>query len=81
MAENLVHRGIKVTLVEMADQIMAPFDSEMVSILHKHVTDMGVELILSDGVSYFDQKGTKIGLNSGKVLDTELTILSIGVRP
>ena len=81
MAENLVHRGIKVTIVEMVDQIMAPFDFEMASMLHRHVKDMGVELILSDGVAYFDEKGRKIGLTSGKIINTDLTIMSIGVRP
>ena len=65
----------------MVDQIMAPFDFEMASMLHRHVKDMGVELILSDGVAYFDEKGRKIGLTSGKIINTDLTIMSIGVRP
>ena len=81
MAENLVHKGVKVTLVEMADQVMAPFDFEMASILHTHLKDKGVNLILSDGVSHFENKGTKVVLNSGTEINTDLTILSIGVKP
>jgi len=43
MAENLAHRGLDVSLVEMADQIMGPIDYEMASILHNHVEDKGVQ--------------------------------------
>lgn len=81
MAENLVHRGCKVTVVEMADQVMAPFDFEMASILHTHIKDKGADLVLSDGVSHFEDNGRKIVLKSGKVLRSDMTILSIGVVP
>jgi NADPH-dependent 2,4-dienoyl-CoA reductase/sulfur reductase-like enzyme/peroxiredoxin family protein/rhodanese-related sulfurtransferase len=81
MAENLVHRGIQVTLVEMADQVMAPIDPEMASIVHRHLTDKGVELILKDGVKAFENRGRRIVLSSGKVLTTEFVLFAIGVRP
>lgn len=81
MAENLVERGIEVTLIEMLDQVMAPFDYEMAQILHVELADKGVKLILSDGVKEFGNKGTQLVLNSGKVVDTDMTILSIGVKP
>ncbi len=57
MVENLWERGIDVTLVEMAKQIMAPVDYEMAAILHQHIRDKGVRLILEDGVASFEQKG------------------------
>jgi CoA-disulfide reductase len=81
MAENLVERGIEVTVVEMANQVMAPLDYEMASIVHQHLMDKGVNLILEDGVKEFENDGKKIILSSGKEIDTDLTILSIGVRP
>lgn len=81
MAENLRERGIEVTLVEMANQIMAPIDFEMASILHQHVREKGVNLVLEDGVKSFDNNGKLINLTSGKQIKTDLIILAIGVVP
>ena len=81
MAENLVERGIQVTLVEMLDQIMAPLDYEMASILHNHLREKGVNLILSDGVKAFQKNGAEILLNSGKIVSSDITMLAIGVKP
>ena len=72
MAENLWERGVEVTLVEMADQIMAPIDFEMASILHQHLREKGVNLVLEDGVKSFEQNGKLINLNSGQQLETEI---------
>jgi CoA-disulfide reductase len=81
MAENLWERGVEVTLVEMADQIMAPIDFEMASILHQHLREKGVNLVLEDGVKSFELNGKLINLNSGKQIETDLIILAIGVAP
>ncbi len=81
MAENLHHLGLDVTIVEMADQVMAPIDREMAAIVHQHIVDQGVQLILKDGVKAFEEAGKRIVLSSGTVLQSDLTILSIGVRP
>ncbi|WP_214848118.1 CoA-disulfide reductase [Exiguobacterium sp. s193] len=81
MAENLVERGAKVTLVEMMDQVMAPVDPEMAAIVHEHLRAKGVELILSDGVARFEEAGKRVVLASGKTIETEMNILSIGVMP
>ncbi|NMS88847.1 CoA-disulfide reductase [Clostridioides difficile] len=81
MAENLHDRGIKITLVEASEQVMAPLDIEMASIIHEHLIDKGVELILSDGVNSFDNNGKKVILSSGKEIETDMIILSIGVKP
>ncbi|WP_250673968.1 CoA-disulfide reductase [Paraclostridium ghonii] len=81
MAENLVERGIDVTLVEASSQVMAPLDEEMVSTIHEHLIDNGINLILDDGVKEFKNNGKVVALNSGKEIETDLIILSIGVRP
>jgi CoA-disulfide reductase len=81
MAENLVDRGIQVTLIEMANQIMAPIDFEMASILHTHLQEKGVHLILENGVQSFAELGKKVVLSDGTEIQTDMTILSIGVRP
>lgn len=81
MAENLVERGAHVTLVEMANQVMAPIDPEMAAIVHEHLRAKGVELILEDGVACFEEAGRRVVLTSGRVIETEMNILSIGVAP
>ena len=81
MAENLHERGIQVFLVEMSNQIMAPLDFEMAAILHNHLREKGIRLILSDGVHSFADQGKLIRLHSGLELTSDLTILAIGVRP
>lgn len=81
MAENLAELGIEVTIIEMGSQVMAPLDIEMASILHGHLRDRGVNLILEDGVDSFEQNGKAIRLKSGRSVETGMIILAIGVRP
>ena len=50
VAENLRLAGKRVTLIEALDQIMSPFDYDMVQLLHKEMLDNGVKLILNDAV-------------------------------
>ena len=81
MMENLWELGIHVSLVEMSNQVMAPIDFEMAQSVHAHIDMHNVNLILSDGVKAFEENGMKVRLNSGKVLNTDMTILSIGGTP
>ncbi len=60
MAENLHSRGIKVTIVEAADQVMAPIDYEMACIVHRHILSKGLKLYLKDGVKAFHKEGRRI---------------------
>lgn len=77
--ENLVHRGIEVALIEAADQVMIPFDKDMAQILHKEIVDHGVELVLGDALA--EIKEDSVVTASGRVVDAELVVMSIGVRP
>ena len=81
MAENLTERGIKVTIVEKMPQVLAPLDFEMAQLVHQELNQHGVNLVLGDGLLKFSEEGKKIHLESGKVIDTDLIILSIGVVP
>jgi NADPH-dependent 2,4-dienoyl-CoA reductase/sulfur reductase-like enzyme/rhodanese-related sulfurtransferase len=81
MAENLTERGIKVTIVEKMPQVLAPLDFEMAQLVHQELNQQGVNLVLGDGLLKFSEEGKKIHLESGKVIDTDLIILSIGVVP
>lgn len=83
MAENLHKAGIKVSVIEMQDQIMAPMDPEMANLLQENMELNGIDLILKDGVQTFQSEGdlTHITLSSGKTVTVDMVILSIGVKP
>ncbi|HOO28881.1 MAG TPA: FAD-dependent oxidoreductase, partial [Lachnospiraceae bacterium] len=83
MAENLHEQGIEVSVIEMQNQVMAPVDPEMANLIHEDMVRNQVDLILGDGVKEFHQQdnGTRIELTSGREVEAELVILSIGVRP
>ncbi|MBS4534136.1 DsrE/DsrF/DrsH-like family protein [Clostridium sp. D2Q-14] len=84
MAENLHDSGLDVSIVEMADQVMAPVDYEMAQIVHNHIRSKDVNLILEDGVKEFKNNSngsTTVVLQSGKEIVSDIVLLSIGVRP
>lgn len=81
MVENLHERGVEVTLVHSRDQVMKPVDYEMASILHTHLIEKGVKLILEDKPSKIENKGRKVTLKSGRQIETDMIILSVGVTP
>ncbi len=81
MAENLADRGIDVSLVEMADQVMAPFDKDMAMILENHMREHGVNLYLGEGLESIQDGGNIVKLNTGREIQADLIMLSIGVRP
>lgn len=81
MVENLHERGVEVTLVHSREQVMKPVDYEMASMLHSHLIEKGVKLILKDKPAKFKNNGKKVTLRSGKEIETDMIILSIGVTP
>lgn len=82
-AENLKHLGIDTTLIEAAPHILAPFDSEISNILEYELVNNGIELMTSEKVVEFQEDANKIiiKLESGKIVTTDMVILSIGVSP
>ncbi len=79
VAENLRLADYNVSLIEFANQVLAPIDYDMAQILHKEMHDHGIKLILNDGLA-------KVGdgfveTQSGKKIPAEAVVLAIGVRP
>jgi NADPH-dependent 2,4-dienoyl-CoA reductase/sulfur reductase-like enzyme/rhodanese-related sulfurtransferase len=84
MAENLVHIGFDVTLVEMLDQVLAPLDREFARLVQEHLKKNGVHLALGDGVAGFTQLdggAIEVKTKSGKTYPADIVILALGVRP
>jgi len=84
MAENLAHRGLDVTIVEMLDQVMAPLDPECARLVERHLEGNGVRVALGDAVAAFRQgkgRALEVHTKSGQVHPADIVILAIGVRP
>lgn len=83
MAENLVHRGIATTIVELADQILPPWDAEMVSPIADHLRERGVSLKLNNAAEAIlpIDDSVVVRLRNGEPLAAEMVVLSVGVRP
>ena len=79
MVEALAKRGMKVRLVEMADQVMPNMEAEFAGYLQKELLDYGVELHL--GTSLKEIEESRVLLSNGKSVDAEFVLLSVGVRP
>ncbi|MGL6004808.1 FAD-dependent oxidoreductase [Aeromonas sobria] len=92
MMEALHQRKLDVTLLELADQVMAPVDKEMANMLHARIREEGIDLRLRTGLTAIESLdlpavptansgGLRLTLNDGSHLDTGLLILAIGVKP
>ncbi|NLY09726.1 MAG: FAD-dependent oxidoreductase [Tissierellia bacterium] len=79
VVENLVHYGKKVSLIEAGNQVLAPLDPDMASIVHKSLIDEGVDLHLND--SLIKVTSSSIILSSGKEIKADIVVFAIGVKP
>ena len=79
IAENLIHKGITTSVIEASDQVLAPLDPEMATLVAKEMRLQKVDLRL--GVSVTDINPKSVTLSDGTEVPAELVILAIGVRP
>jgi NADPH-dependent 2,4-dienoyl-CoA reductase/sulfur reductase-like enzyme/rhodanese-related sulfurtransferase len=83
-AENLARRKFDVTLVDMADQVLAPLDSEMARVVESHLDAHGVHVALDDAVVGFQRTGGNaiaVLTRSGTSHPADIVVLALGVRP
>lgn len=82
MAENLKNAGVAVTIVELADHVIAPLDYDMACDVHRYLKEKGVGLILKNGVQAIKEEGGKLKLTlSDGEIETDMVIMAVGVRP
>lgn len=82
MAENLAHRGLQVTVIEKLTQLMPPIDPEMATFVEDQLTKSGVRVRLGEGLTGIERTGRGLKVITDRAqLDTDMVILSIGVRP
>ena len=78
MAENLKKAGLEVSIVELADHLIAPLDVDMAADVHRYIKSKGIKIYLNNGVKEIN--GHKIILQKGEI-ETDMIIMSVGVRP
>ncbi len=87
LAENLYHRKIEVTLIEGADQVLAPFDYDMAAIIQNHLRQNKIQLITQTVVTHVEQvengqaRILSVHMNNGQTLEADMIVLGIGIRP
>lgn len=81
MAENLKKRGLDVTIVEKAPHVLPPLDEEMAAFIKNELSKNGIAVITSQSAVEFKDKGRLVVLENGMELESDLTILSVGVQP
>ncbi|MBI1944831.1 MAG: FAD-dependent oxidoreductase [Deltaproteobacteria bacterium] len=87
MAENLVERGLQVTLIEKLPQVMPPLDADMAGFVALHLRQRGVDVRLSTGLAGVEARGERLAVHTDAAtdivrdVDTDLVILALGVRP
>lgn len=81
MAESLAQRGIEVTIVEKAPHVLPPFDEEMAAYIRKELVANGVKLYTGLAAESFEEKGKIVVLENGERLESDITLMSVGVKP
>lgn len=83
IAENLIQRGVAVTLVELAGQVLAQFDEDMAAILENELAKNGVNLMLNTSVTAVDEKGDglELTLSTGEKISADFVVVGAGVIP
>ena len=81
MAESLAKKGLQVSLIEKATQVLPPLDEEMAAFIQAELVQNGVRVITGQSVQVFKDQGKTIILEDGTSLNSDVTILSVGVQP
>ncbi|MFW7418979.1 FAD-dependent oxidoreductase [Vagococcus fluvialis] len=81
MAENLAKKGLEVTIVEFASHVLPTVDDEMAAFIHNELVDNGLTVHTEKGVVELQNEGRTLVLNTGETIETDMVILSVGVRP
>lgn len=78
MAENLRIAGLEVSVVELADHLIAPLDFDMAADIHRYIKEKGINLFLNNGVKAIEDG--RVVMQNGEV-KADMIIMSVGVRP
>ncbi|MBO4992622.1 MAG: FAD-dependent oxidoreductase [Firmicutes bacterium] len=79
IAENLMAKGLKVTVVDMAPQVMPNlFDREMADYIRRQLQNRGIRVITGAALEEITATGIRTGVGS---FDGDVVVMAIGIRP
>ena len=83
MAENLINRNLKVTLLQRSAQVMPPLDADMAAIVHNYMRKMGVDLKLKSNIKEIieEKDAMTVKLEDGGQYNADFVVLAVGVLP
>lgn len=81
MAENLKNAGLDVTVVEMSDHLIAPLDFDMAADVHGYMKENGIGLVLGSALKKIERGDRLRAVMENGCIDTDMIIMSVGVRP
>ncbi|GAB4118044.1 MAG: CoA-disulfide reductase [Candidatus Caldatribacteriota bacterium] len=83
LVENLHKRGVAIIIIELANQVLAPLDTEMASLVHQHLKEKKIEFYLNDEIKEVEHRRefSLVKLKSGREIKTDMLLIGIGVRP
>ncbi|MFN8196420.1 MAG: FAD-dependent oxidoreductase [Nocardioidaceae bacterium] len=79
LAENLTHRGLAVSVVELAEHVLPPLDLEIAAVVQRHLADHGVQVLT--GVAASAVSSDTVTLSDGRTLPADLVVMAAGVVP
>jgi rhodanese-related sulfurtransferase len=82
--ENLIERGLNVTLLEKLNQVMPPLDTEMARLVERYLAKHKVTVELSNGVAGFRKAATgglEVLTEKGNAIPADIVVMAIGVKP
>jgi NADPH-dependent 2,4-dienoyl-CoA reductase/sulfur reductase-like enzyme/rhodanese-related sulfurtransferase len=77
-AENLIHAGFQVHLVQKNSQLLSQVEPEIVEVMQKHLEANGIKLHLNTDVSEITSTSVNLGSES---IQSDLVISAAGVEP
>ncbi|MDH6602937.1 NADPH-dependent 2,4-dienoyl-CoA reductase/sulfur reductase-like enzyme/rhodanese-related sulfurtransferase [Bacilli bacterium PM5-9] len=81
MAENLTHLGVKATVLDLASQVMKQFDCDIADCIENKMSENGVLFKLETSIKEFKNNGKQLLLTNNETIDSDITIMAIGVKP
>lgn len=82
IAENLLRKGIRPVVLDMADHVLPGFDTEFAEYVENHLAEQKIPVVTGVKVTAFEGSG-KVGkvVTDKRAYKADLVVMSAGIRP